>query len=224
MKKSSTEAKEKHGKTYRPDLPKMPVAIRMLPVERGFPIPWFVAKIDGMYDFRVVDTPKIAQAVKGKLCWICGQPIGRVFAFVIGPMCAINRIGSEPPMHRACAEWSARACPFLTQRQGRRREGALPDGLVEPAGNMIMRQPGVALIWITDSYKVVPEGRGVLFQVGEPLETAWVREGRTATREEVLESIESGYPILEEQARRGGPVEMRALEVARERALQLVPA
>ena len=35
---------------------------------------------------------KREQSVKEKRCWICGDKRGKYGAFVIGPMCAINRI------------------------------------------------------------------------------------------------------------------------------------
>src|SRR5437764_29347 len=99
-----------------PNLPALPSRLKLLPVdERGFPVPWFVAWIDGKPDFRVVDQRKMAIAVSEKRCWVCGDFLGRYMAFVIGPMCAVNRVSSEPPSHRECAEFSVRACPFLTK-------------------------------------------------------------------------------------------------------------
>lgn len=212
---------------YREGLPPIPKRLLSRPVERGYPVPYFVAQIDGGgYDFRVVDARKFAPAIAQKLCWICGQRLGSYLAFTIGPMCAINRTISEPPSHRECAEWSLKACPFLTQREQERRTNDLPQGVVESAGCPIKRQPGAVLLWITQSYKVVkaPGGNGILFQIGEPLETHWYREGRAATRAEVLESIESGYPLLEELARADGPRALQQLARQRERALKLLPA
>src|ERR1041385_2432550 len=101
------------SKIYRTDLPELPARLRKLPVERGYPVPWFVAFVDGHYDFRVIGPGKIARAVQENRCWICGDTLGSYLCFPIGPMCAINRVTSEPPSHRECAEWSARACPFL---------------------------------------------------------------------------------------------------------------
>src|SRR5207253_3091296 len=70
---------------YRPGLPEMPRQIRQLPVERGYPVPWFVARVDGHYDFRVADGRKMPLAVKKRLCYICGQPLGKEYTFPIGP-------------------------------------------------------------------------------------------------------------------------------------------
>lgn len=183
---------------YRPGLPEMPEQLRALPVERGYPVPWFVARIHGQYDFRIADQRKFVLAVKGRLCWICGQPLGVEFTFPIGPMCAINRTTAEPPSHDECAEWSARVCPFLIQKEAKRREAGRPDGIVRPPGEMIERQPGVVLLWRTNSYKLFDDGHGgVLIEIGEPLAVNWMREGREATRAEVMESINTGLPLFE---------------------------
>ena len=133
----------------RPELPPLPVRIARLPRHRGYPVPWFVAVIDGVPDFRIVGTNKIALAHTRQLCWICGERIGSFLAFTVGPMCAVNRISSEPPSHRECAEFAAVACPFLARPHMVRREAGKPEGATEPAGVSIRRNPGVALVWVT---------------------------------------------------------------------------
>lgn len=209
---------------YRDDLPEIPQRLRSLPVERGYPVPWFVAKVDDHYDFRVIDKRKFAPAVKKRLCWICGQKLGAYLAFPIGPMCAINRTISEPPSHRECAEWSIKVCPFLVQRQEQRRETHLPEGIVEPAGHGIKRQPGAVCLWVTKSYRPFSDGSGgVLFELGDPLEVLWFKEGRSATREEVLQSIDSGYPLLMEMAQLDGDAGVRELQRRRSEAMKLLP-
>jgi hypothetical protein len=211
------------AKVYRNDLPEIPPRLRRRPIERGYPVPWFVAFVDGHYDFRVIGSNKIQQAVREKRCWICGDTLGGYLCFPIGPMCAINRVSSEPPSHRECAEWSVIVCPFLLNREPERRTSNLPADIVEAAGCPINRQPGVILLWITRSYKIVRAPGGVLFSVGDPLETIWMREGRLATREECLASIESGYPILQTAAEKDGPKAIAELTRLRERAFLLLP-
>jgi hypothetical protein len=216
--------------SYRPDLPPMPDRIARLPVHRGYPVPWFCIWRDGTPDFRIIDTAKFKPAILEKRCWICGQKLGAFLAFAIGPMCAINRVTGEPPSHRACTEWAMTACPFLTQRQTKRRMNDLPETYKEPAGIGLTRQPGVALLWMTKHYRVMhieeSEGTngGLLFMVGEPLDVAWYRDGRPATRAEVVESIESGYPFLLEAAQEDGPKAVKLLESYRDRAWRLLPS
>lgn len=185
----------------RPDLPEMPPRIAALQVDpvRGYPVPWFVAWVDGKPEFRMADGTKMRRAIREKLCWVCGQKLDQNLAFLIGPMCAVNRISAEPPSHPKCAKFSVRACPFLSKPQMDRRENDLPPS-GGCAGIMIRRNPGVSLIWVTRSYSLVKDGNGVLFRIGEPIAlTAW-REGRVATTDEIRESFDSGLPKLQEMA------------------------
>jgi hypothetical protein len=194
----------------------------------GYPVPWFVAWIDGVPDFRVIKPGAISEALRAKLCWTCGVPFQRQEdrAFVIGPMCGITRTSAEPPSHRDCAVFSARACPFLSTPQMIRRERHIPDGAACPAGISIRRNPGVALVWVAGyrAWKTVkdPDG-GTLVDVGEPKQTLWFARGREATRAEVLASIGTGLPILREMAEGEGPHAAAELERMHQRALDLVP-
>lgn len=207
------------------DIP-LPYRIAELPIdERGYPVPWFVAWFDGKPDFRVVDPRKFGDAVRFKKCWVCGEQLGKHLGFVIGPMCAVNRISSEPPSHRDCAMYAVRACPFLANPNMRRNEHKLPDEVQAAAGVMIRRNPGVTLLWMTQSYKVIQDGnKGYLIEVGEPNEVLFFKEGRKATREEVMESIDSGLPFLRDAAKQDGPKAEAFLEKQLSKALQLVPA
>lgn len=189
-----------------------PARIARLPQARGYYVPWFVAWIDGQPEFRVADPEKFAMAIKQRLCWICGGKLGAHLAFVIGPMCAINRTSADPPSHRECAEYAVKVCPFLTKPDFERRECGMPENVEEAAGHMIKRNPGVSLIWITKNYRVFQAGKGLLFRIGEPLETLWYREGRTATRAEIDESIETGLPLLREVAEKDGPEDLAELD------------
>jgi hypothetical protein len=179
-------------------------------------VPWFVQWFDGdkpsdyghgRPDFRVVDNRKMFEALKYLRCWICGEQLGRYFNFVIGPMCALNRITSEPPSHRDCALFAVAACPFMVMPKMKRRENDLPEGILTPAGVHIPRNPGVMVVWPTFTYRRfrtqaeshgdVSIAAGHLIRIGKlagPLE--WFCEGRKATVEEIMHSIDSGLPQL----------------------------
>jgi hypothetical protein len=216
----------------------MPDRIRRLPISpKGYPVPWFVVWFkdgkpcedgDGEPDFRVTDPRKIAQATNNKRCWVCGGgPLGIYKCFVIGPMCAINRVISEPPEHRECAIFSARFCPFLSQPRMRRNEKDMYPERVDAAGFALKRNPGVACVWITKSFRPFKPHmgeQGVLFSLGQPVEVLWFAEGRKATRAEVLASIDSGFPSLQDIARLEGRDAVEALEAQRTVAMALVPA
>lgn len=201
----------------------VPDRIAALPKHRGYEVPWFVTWYDGVPDFRVADHIKLRDAVRFGLCWVCGQRMGRNAAFVIGPMCAINRVSSEPPAHRDCAIYSARRCPFLSRPTMQRRNRGLPEH-VDPAGVMVERNPGVALVWMTRRHKPFRAPGGVLFNIGDPVETLWFAHGRPATRAEVLDSIESGMPLLRVAADVDGPAAVAELDRQVQAAMRLVPA
>lgn len=186
----------------RPGLPPLTGKLAHLPIdERGYPVPYFVAWVDGKPDHRIADPVKQVICIKQRRCWICGEPLGRYLAFLIGPMCCINRISSEPPAHRDCAVYAATACPFLTRPRMHRREAGICTGVVDPPGGFEKRNPGVIALWITTTYslfKAAPAsgGAGVLFDLGEPHLIEWWCEGRAATREEIDASVEAGYLTL----------------------------
>jgi hypothetical protein len=197
---------------------------------RGFPVPWFVAWKDGEPMFPVVEERKLIQAYRLQLCWVCGKPLGKWKASVIGPMCAVNRTISEPQSHVDCAQFSAKHCPFLSQPMMKRvPDKKLPENRKAAAGNGIMRNPGAVAVWVeTEQTKPFKAGDGILFELGNPERVEWYAYGREATREEVLESIESGLPLLMDTIQQEEP-EFRAaardeLERRKANAFTLLPA
>jgi hypothetical protein len=202
-----------------------------LPVdERGYPIPFFVAWIDGKPDFRIADADKFQRCVREKLCWVCGQPLGVFKSFVIGPMCAINRTAGDPPAHLDCALWSVKGCPFMAKPKMHRREDDRTNACKgNVAGILIERNPGVSMIWTTKTFTPFPDGKGkALFEIGEPQSITYWREGRTATRAEIEESIETGLPRLMEICEMEEPKNRAAayaeLKAYTARMMKLLPA
>jgi hypothetical protein len=192
---------------------RFPDRINRLPISTaGYPVPWFVQWVkdgkpvdpgEGDPDFRIIDSAKYARAINKQLCWVCGEKLGVHLTFAIGPMCAINRITSEPPCHHECALFAATACPFLSNPRMRRNEKDLPDERYI-AGEHIDRNPGAMCLWTTRTFKVFKVDNGVLIEIGSPSRVEWYAKGRPALRAEVTDSIESGYPILLALARRDG--------------------
>ena len=211
----------------RPELPPLISRMKARPLDaRGYPVPFFVAWVDGQPDHRIVDPAKLRACVEHSLCWLCGQALGRNVTYVVGPMCAINRVSSEPPSHDDCASWAVRACPFLTRPHAQRRETSDVDvALKDPAGVVVERNPGVSLLWTTrDRVKPFRADQGWLFRIGEPTRVAFYAEGRVARHDEIMAAIDTGYPLLLDMARADGPDAIALLEGMRIRALELVPA
>lgn len=191
-----------------------PSAICGLPRDRhGRRVPWFVAWIDGAPDFRVIRERGIMDAYQRNLCWVCGTSRGREAAFVIGPMCTVNRVSPEPPSHRACATYSAKVCPFLSVPSMRRRERGLPEERMPNSEFASQDNPGVAVVWNCGKWKPFPIGDGgVLFELGEPSRVNWYTHGRAATRAEAEESLDNSLPRLTEYAEKenGGVLDLAA--------------
>jgi hypothetical protein len=201
--------------------------MRRLPVDdRGYPVPWFLAWVGGKPEFRAMDPKKFVLAVRERRCWVCGHPLGVYLVFVVGPMCGINRTTSEPPSHLQCAQWSVRNCPFMSRPQMVRREDELTRSCeANVAGDMIKRNPGVTLLWVCNDYGVFDDGQGrPLLRMGPALRVEWWREGRTATRAEVLESVESGLPILRQAAEKDGNGALSHLQQLTDAFAALYPA
>ena len=211
----------------RRDLPPLPARMRRLPIdERGFPVPWFVAFIEGKPDFRVVRPHGMVKAIQANTCWVCGQPLGIHLAFVIGPMCAVNRVTSEPPSHLECARFAAKACPFLANPRMARSPRAMPQGAIPPSDMFtkhLERNPGVACLWITRSFKPFRAPEDILLQVGAPENVEWWAQGRAATAAEVRIAITSGLPFLREIAEQDGPDAIAELTRNLERVRPLLP-
>jgi hypothetical protein len=156
------------------------------PIHRGYPLPYFVATVGGVPDFRVADPAKFDNCRRNSLCWVCGKALGSHKVFVIGPMCVVNRTTSEPPSHRACAEYSASYCPHLIHPQAKRRTETLPDDHLNPGGQMILENPGVTVLWESNNFSYYTVPNGTLIDIGDPVAVEWWTEGHRASRDEVV--------------------------------------
>jgi hypothetical protein len=84
---------------------------------RGLPIP-FIVMIgpDGVPDFKINDSAKLARCIEEGLCAVSGLPMDRTDVwFIGGPNSAYHPTGAfvDPPGKRVCLEWAARVCPFI---------------------------------------------------------------------------------------------------------------
>ena len=216
-------------------LPDMPARIKRLPKdERGYPVPAFVEwMLDGKPavrgggskpDFRYARPEFRARAFKQGLCWLCGEKLGQHRVYVIGPMCVINRTTMEPACHRDCAEFAAKACPFLVRPRQKRNAKGLDEEASAP-GTMITRNPGCVCLYETKEAKAFSDGAGGwLIKLGLPDRVDWWAEGRQATRAEIQASIDSGYPLLLKPAMDEGQDAVDELARLAAVALKLLPA
>jgi hypothetical protein len=202
---------------------------------QDYPVPHFVTWIGedgkptkgntGTPDFRVMNMDRWLRCWKAGLCWVCGEKLGVYKAYVIGPMCAVTRTTSEPGSHLECAVYSAQACPFLSNPKMKRGSEVkeLPANSQEPVGFFISRNPGVACIWVTKSATRFKAHNGTLITLGDPEAVHWFAHGRAATCEEVMASIESGYPALLSVAEMEGDGAVEELMARRNAMMKLLP-
>lgn len=206
-------------------LPPLPESMLSLPIdERGYPVPAFVAWVNGKPEFRVADSTFRERALRGPLCWVCGQRFAtRHRWYALGPMCVINRNTSEPACHLSCAEFSAKACPFMLRPMAKRRESNLPEGTREIDG-FIKRNPGVTALYETRDFKVDRRSAfygDYLIELGPPQSVLWYTKGRQATKVEVLTSITTGLQALIDAA---VPYGISALQQLKKQSTQAVSA
>jgi hypothetical protein len=214
------DVRERHLQVPTPD------AMRLRPVDhRGFPVPWFVTKKtdEGLWDFVGIERSRMIEAIRFEKCWVSGHTLGKFKAFCIGPMCAINRTAGDPPTRKDIALWSVQVCPFMSRpraRRAARNEDQVSEGAgIDGVG--ILRNPGVTGVWVTTNSEY-QRGRG--FYLGDPVEMTWWAEGRPATRDEVLASVDSGIHHLEKLAEEEGREAVHELTRYRKRAESLWPA
>ncbi len=87
----------------------IPTYLSHLPIYQGWPVPFTQAWFDGKPDFRTVDPQKTVRCVTEKLCAICGRRLGDKSYFIGGPLSKANRVFTDPPMHKRCAEFAEQA-------------------------------------------------------------------------------------------------------------------
>ncbi len=121
----------------------------------GIPIP-FTAFIrpDGTPDFKVTDQRSWAVCASREQCGLCGQKlVPKEFCFIGGPGSCASGCFYDPPMHRECAEYAFKVCPFLACQKGYSK-GPAP----EYAGATVVTDPNIV--------RQRPDKMGILFCKG----------------------------------------------------------
>lgn len=93
----------------------MPPRVAALPRdERGYPIPATAFRnAAGVPDFRVIDAAQNQRLMRSHRCGICGEVMGKYVAFVGGKASMASRCFYDIGMHKECAEYALKTCPFL---------------------------------------------------------------------------------------------------------------
>ena len=162
------------------DLAAIPMPTRILTLRkdaRGYPIPFAVGNgTDGQPDFRVIEPAKWMRAAQHRLCGICGESMGAHLAFVGGTLSISNRLFTDLPMHRDCAVYALRACPFLAAPKFAYSRTA-PEW-AHVSQNVDAKRPNRFGLGVTKDYKLarLPDGE-VVIQAAEFSAVEWWHEG-----------------------------------------------
>jgi hypothetical protein len=143
----------------------MPAALAARPRDerRGLPIPFTSDIPDGGHDFTTIDARRIVQCVTGKLCALCGEPLGYWLAFIGGQNAADNRAYTDPPGHPDCMRWAITLCPFIAMRRYKRAPEHRHEGKdIATAEGFHHPHPDRWGLAITRAYKAGPDRHGVM--------------------------------------------------------------
>lgn len=161
----------------------MPDRIAVLPTDpRGFPIFFSITQPDGSYSFEGISLHRLLLCAKDRLCGICGQKLGYWVSFVGGPKSITNRVFTDPPMHRECAEYAFAVCPFLL-RSGwdrTRRKDVLSrrDDVIVPSAEADFNKPERMGMLITREYRLYAVDHDALvFRTAPAKEVVWMSGG-----------------------------------------------
>jgi hypothetical protein len=103
----------------------------------------------------------------------------------------------------------------------------MPEQSIDAAGIPLDRNPGVTCLWFCKGYEIVRAGAGndgYLFKLPGSSQVRWYREGRKATRDEIMESINGGLPLLQKMAEEEGEDAVAELQRFVARGMKLIPA
>ncbi len=99
-----------------------------------YPVHYTVMRAtDGTPDFKVIHEERRMECILDGLCALCGERLEKIKAFIGGEACMNNKIFLDPGMHKDCAYYAAKACPFLNSEN---REYASNPGKVERDGDV----------------------------------------------------------------------------------------
>jgi len=166
--------------------------------QRGLPIPFVVLVVNGKPDFRITDVERWAKVVNHRLCALCGEPLGARIAFIGGPQSHASHCFTDGPMHRDCAEYAIRVCPYLALRHMKRGGATVaPDGvMLKVVDEVSEERPERFFVGITTKYEVdlLLSGSAYLL-AGEWESVAWFRHGEPVGPPEAAAAAPAPSPI-----------------------------
>lgn len=163
-----------------PDQP-WPASVARRPVcpKRRLPIP-FINEIapDGTGLFAILDDNQARKCIAGRLCAVCGDPMGDEIAF-LGDRVALDKGGYfiEAPVHEQCGLDSiGELCPFMSRERVPRRDHAdesvtyvgIDPATLTQVGRTIAKRPYIMAICNTYTPAYTRNSAGQLSLVYQP--------------------------------------------------------
>jgi hypothetical protein len=146
----------------------IPEFLSHLKTHQGLPVPFMQAVFDGVPDFRAVDPKKVFQCVQEKLCAICGRRLGEKACFIGGPLSKANRLFTDPPMHKQCAEFASQNCPFVSGKKLDYSDRPVNPAMVK-VQEMVSTEPPATMYLLTawtEKTQLVRHNGNVFIQAG----------------------------------------------------------
>ena len=176
-----------------------PEAVRHLPVcpKRDLPVP-YIAEVapDGHGEFTILDKDRARECLGGRLCAMCGKPMGWWIAFIGDPVSVDEPGGAfiEPPVHEECAELALGGlCPYLSRERVPRRMPqedvaivGMQPGEVPEIGRTVAKRPLIMAICHDYGIRWVPSHTGspvMMYRAGHVVRVrryAYASDGRLA--------------------------------------------
>lgn len=134
----------------------VPPALQRFPLWHGYPVHYTVWRDkSGRPDFRIMDDARRWECFRKQWCHLCGRNLGQgPYCFIGGPKSVEAHRFVDGPMHRECAEYAARVCPFLASPTGKYRTvvyAEIDGQVVEYESVDNIRPPKMALV-VAESY------------------------------------------------------------------------
>lgn len=166
---------------------------------RKLPVPFQHMKNDGTWDFTALVIERIQNCVDNNVCGICGLKLGWWKTFLSGPVSAVTRVYTDPPMHEDCCRAALTLCPHLTRENMKRAKTHA--GGIERAENhpdALTARPPLWVMATTRQYDVIYDSGTLLFQSPQPFKRieGWRNKdnepGLEPVPAELLDSILAG--------------------------------
>lgn len=164
-----------------------PERVARLPHYKGLPVTYTTLVVDGVPNFRAIDSDKVWEVKDKKKCSICGEPLDYWIAFMVSEKEAESRYVFDNPNHEDCLRYAFNVCPFLyyskaTYSDVKKVQDKMEDAGIKfvsahPDRDVSLDRPPKLGIYITRDYKnVINKGYRVC-KVGKAQKIEWI-EGR----------------------------------------------